>query len=329
MKFVPDESPDRSAAVPGAIECLTAASPERVAELRAGDRFFWLNLRGAGDEALNSVGAALGLHPLTVEDLRHFGQRAKIEDYDDYVYIVSYGVALPEDADRLAEAHIVYAPQFLLTVTRDTAPELDRLHDRSAGGSISGHQLLHGVLDVLADSFAPLLDELEDAIEDIEERIFARRLAEPGQELHRLRRQVGAIARVAHRQTEAYTRLHETLRRLPDHVPEQAPYFRDVHDHLIRLTEAADGLRERIQGAFELYLAAIDSRQNAIMRQFTVIAGVFLPLTVLVGFFGMNFRWMTDNIQSAVAFMFLGLALPAAIVTALLLYSRRRGFFGD
>lgn len=137
------------------------------------------------------------------------------------------------------------------------------------------------------------------------------------------------IVRVTHRQSEVYTRLRETLRRLPDHNPDHAPYYRDVQDHLIRVAESADSLRDRVQGVFEIYLAALDNRQNIIMKQFTVIAGIFLPLTVLVGFFGQNFKWMVDNVGDADSFVLLGLVLPAAIVATLLLVIWRRGFFAD
>ncbi|MBK5229808.1 MAG: magnesium transporter CorA family protein [Thermoleophilia bacterium] len=312
-----------------AVDCLSEATPERIRELRAAGGYFWLNLTDGDASELELAGAALGLHPLTVEDLEHFGQRAKIEDYDEYVYIVSYGAAPAGDEDRLVEVHIVYSPQFLLTVTHDASTELRALHARTAGATISGHQLLHAVLDVLVDSFAPLLDDLDSKIEDIEERIFARKLSDREVDIHNVRRQLANVVRVAHRQSEAYTRLRETLRRLPDHNPEQAPYFRDVQDHLIRVTESADSLRDRLQGAFEIYLAALDNRQNIIMKQFTVIAGIFLPLTVLVGFFGMNFKWMTDHIETGAEFALFGLVLPVAIVAALLVMIWRRGFFSE
>ena len=132
-----------------------------------------------------------------------------------------------------------------------------------------------------------------------------------------------------HRQSEAYTRLHEVLRRLPDHDPANAPYFRDVQDHLIRVTESADALRERISGSFEIYLAALDNRQNIIMKQFTVIAGIFLPLSVVTGFFGMNFGWLVFHINHFSQFLILGVMLPLAIFAGIVWLIRSRGLLSE
>ncbi|MBI5310421.1 MAG: magnesium transporter CorA family protein [Actinobacteria bacterium] len=313
------------------ITCLDSVDAAAIERTLASGDFLWLNLRdGEEISALAArAGKLLGLHELTIEDLEHFGQRAKIEEYDEYVYIVAYGAAPSDDPDRLVEVHIVYSPNFLFTVARDESPELHALHARSAGSRHPGQQLLHAVLDILVDSFAPLLDDIDQQIEEIEEKIFERKLREREVDIHNVRRQLVQVVRITHRQSETYTRLRETLRRLPDHHPEQAPYFRDVQDHLIRVADSADSLRDRVQGLFEIYLAALDNRQNIIMKQFTVIAGIFLPLTVVVGFFGQNFRWMVDNVASSGSFVLLGLVLPAVIVAVLLLVIWRRGFFED
>lgn len=308
---------------------LREASPQQIAQLRDTGQFFWLHLTDGSAAELEGLGAAMDLHPLTIEDLEHFDQRAKVEDYENYVYLVAYGAAPPDDVDRLVEVHIVYSAEFLLTVTSDASNELRAMHEQLAGTDLAGQKLLHGVLDVLVDSFAPLLDEIDDEIEQIEDRIFTHRPGARENEIHAVRRRLTGVVRVAHRQSEAFTRLREMLSRLPEQSTEQAPYFRDVQDHLIRVTESADSLRDRLQGVFEIYLATIDNRQSSIMKQFTVIAGVFLPLNVLVGFFGMNFGWMVGHITAGATFAVLGVALPAVIIVGLLVLSWRRGFLFD
>lgn len=312
-----------------AIICLTNDEIERAGELRARGEFFWLDIRSATDSEIAAVGDALGLHPLTIEDIQHFDQRAKIEDYDDYVYLVTYGSAPLDDLDRLAEVHIVYAPGFLLTAARDTSLGLNDLYTHMTDLRITGQQLLRAVLDVLVDSFVPLLDEIEDQVERIEESIFGSELREREVEIHDVRSRLGRVDRVVHRESAAYTRLPESLRRLPDHDERHAPYFRDVQDHLSRVAETAESLRDRIQSVFEIYLAALDTRQNAIMKQFTIIAGIFLPLTFLVGFFGQNFKWMTDNVEGRFTFLGFGIVLPLLIVAGMLVIINRRGMFKD
>ena len=116
---------------------------------------------------------------------------------------------------------------------------------------------------------------------------------------------------------------------MPDDGQPDLPYFRDLLDHLIRVGESADAQRERISGLFELYMAALNNRQNIVMKQFTVIAGIFLPLSVLTGFFGMNFGWMVREISSGTAFLALGVVLPLAIVAGILGLIASRGLFRE
>ncbi|MFY9488452.1 MAG: magnesium transporter CorA family protein [Solirubrobacterales bacterium] len=301
----------------------------RLPELIGRGEYLWLDLHDADDEEIATAGEQLKLHPLTIEDLQHFGQRAKIEEYSDYVYLVSYGAAPQSDEDRLVEVHIIYSDRFLITVSRDRSSELRGFHEASRVTEFTGIQLLHQVLDVLVDSFGPLLDDIDDQIEILEDQVFERSLSGREREIHEARRMLGRINRVVHRQSEAYTRLHEMLGRLPNHSREHLPYFRDVQDHLIRVTEAADSLRDRVSGLSETYMAALDMRQNAIMKEFTVIAGIFLPLTVVVGYFGQNFRWMTDHVAGWISFGIYGVILPMVILGGLLYTFRRRGLLGD
>jgi magnesium transporter len=119
------------------------------------------------------------------------------------------------------------------------------------------------------------------------------------------------------------------LRRLFGPDGEESPYFRDVLDHLLRVGESTDAMRDRLVGAFELYMAAINNRQNVTMKQFTVIAGIFLPLSVVTGFFGMNFGWMVDHIDSRLSFLLLGAIGPAVLAAVLFWVFVSRGLFRE
>ncbi|MGB1582276.1 MAG: magnesium transporter CorA family protein [Solirubrobacterales bacterium] len=291
--------------------------------------FVWLHMCDATDEQLDQAGSALGLHPLTTEDLQEFSQRAKVEEFDEYVYIVAYGATSAPNVDGLVEIHLVYGPDSLFTVSAQTLPDLEELHENAGSRSFKGNELLHAVLDLLVDSYGPLLDDLDSEIEALEERVIDRDLRGRELDIHNVRRSLARVSRVMHRQSESFTRLPEALRRLPDHDPANAPYFRDIQDHLIRVCDAADGMRDRVAGVFELYLAALDNRQNVIMKQFTVIAGIFLPLSVVTGFFGMNFGWMVEEIDTRTEFLAYGVSIPIVILVALLLIIRSRGLFED
>ncbi|MBJ7355172.1 MAG: magnesium transporter CorA family protein [Thermoleophilaceae bacterium] len=312
------------------ITCVDNSAIDSISEKRARGEFVWVNLRDASPEEIKQTGRELELHPLTVEDMLEFDQRAKVEEYDNYAYIVSYGATMAEgDNDMLVEIHIVYASDYLVTVAKEESIELDNLHEQSKNRELSGQELLHSVLDVLVDSYAPVLDRFDAEIEQLEELIVQRDLRGRELEIHHVRRRLGRIDRVVHRQLESFTRIREMLRRMPGHHPDDFPYFRDLQDHLIHVGESADAMRDRIAGLFELYMAALDNRQNIIMKQFTVIAGIFLPLSVLTGFFGMNFGWMVREISDGTAFLALGIALPLAILGGILTFIASRGLFGE
>lgn len=312
------------------VGCVSGISVDQIPRAIERGEFVWLNLTAATDSEIQSAGDALGLHPLTIEDLQEFDQRAKVEEFGDYLYIVAYGATGAEhDDDHLVEVHIIYAPNFLATVAAEESLELGRLHDHAGDRDYSGHELLHTVLDTLVDSYAPLLDQFDDEIEVLEGVIVDRDLKGRELEIHDLRRRLARVDRTVHRQLEAFTSIREVLRRMPNHHPEDFPYFRDLQDHLIHVADSADAMRERIAGLFELYMAAMDNRQNIIMKQFTVIAGIFLPLSVVTGFFGMNFGWLVETIDTRGSFLLLGLVFPALIAVLLLVVIGARGLFRE
>jgi magnesium transporter len=313
-----------------AVRCLDNDSAASVASVVGESTYVWVNLEGATQDQITQAGSSLGLHPLSIEDLEHFNQRAKVEDYGSYMHIVAFGATLDEtDDDRLVEVHVIYSPDFLMTVSQERADGLSSFQQTAAGDKFSGHELLHAVLNRLIDSYAPLLDRFDSEIEALEEEIVDRRLRGRELAIHELRRRLSRVDRSVHRQLEAFTTIRENLRRLPDHEYDDFPYFRDLQDHLAHVADSADAMRERIAGLFELYMAALDNRQNIIMKQFTVISAIFLPLSVLTGFFGMNFGWMVRHIDSPHAFMLLGVALPVAILCILILTLASRGLFRD
>lgn len=327
------EFPDQTAGdarVRQQIGCVANESIDQIAKAIERGEYVWLNLTAATDAEIARAGSALGLHPLTVEDLQEFDQRAKVEDYSDYVYIVAYGATeAAHDEDKLVEIHIIYSPTYLVTVASEESLALGKLHDQAEDRSLSGHELLHSVLDTLVDSYAPVLDAFDNEIEVLEDKLLNRDLKGREIEIHTLRRRFSRIDRTVHRQLESFTSIREILRRMPDQRAEDFPYFRDLQDHLIHVAESSDAMRDRIAGLFELYMAAMDNRQNVIMKQFTVIAGIFLPLSVVTGFFGMNFAWMVRSVESGSAFLLLGVGLPLVILCVLLGVIASRGLFRE
>jgi magnesium transporter len=313
----------------GAATCLTATDLDRLGHVAAAREFFWLDLEAATDEQIQRMGETLGFHPLSIEDSQHFGQRPKVERHKDHLFAVFFGAAPAEDEDRLVEVHIYFTTDYLVTIRRETSPELDRLAHHVRKNSLTGHMLLHAVLDVLVDSFAEVLEEIDEATDEIEANILDRDQKHGEQQIYLVRRRLVTVGRALQRQRAMFPSLADALEEVEGHEPETVPYFADVGDHLDRMSEIVETLRDRTSGAAEIYLAAASTRMNVVMKQFTVIAGIFLPLSVVVGFFGMNFGWMVRNINTSLAFWLLGVFVPTVISIGLYWWFGKRGWLRE
>ena len=292
------------------------------------DEFFWLDLHGPSAEDIELLRDPFGFHPLAVEDSEHFGQRPKAEDYEDFVFLVVYGWS--PDEDGLVEVHCFISERFLVTVRRDDAPSLDALRarfERDLDRFPQGALALHEVIDSLVDDFFPVLEQLDDRLDLIEEHIFASPKPEHLEDIFAMKRRLVRLRRVVAPQRDLLGRIAGGAVELPGMTTDTERYFRDVYDHLVRLGEAIDGIREMMNAAIDAYLSTSSNRLNVTTKQLAVIATIFLPLTFVTGFFGQNFGWMVDHVSSWQMFVALGLGLEVVTLIALLVLFRLRGWY--
>jgi magnesium transporter len=299
------------------------------AKLSSGE-FFWLDLHSPAEEDLALLREVFGFHPLAVEDSEHFGQRPKLEDYGEFVFLVLYGAAPAPDEDRLVEVHCFYSERFLVTVRRDESPAFDAVRERYTRrptGTVRPIVLLYRLFDALVDSFFPALDDVDHSLETIEDEL----LVGPGearlQEIFRLRRRLAMLRRAAAPQRDLVGQVAGGVLELPDLDDDARRYFRDVHDHLIRVTEQVDVYRDLLTGVLDVQQTMVSNRQNAVVKQLTVIATIFLPLTFITGFFGQNFDWMVEHVGGWPQFVGFGLGLELLAVAGLLALFKKRGWF--
>jgi magnesium transporter len=296
--------------------------------LRDGDGFWWLDLREPAEEDIALVGEVLGFHPLALEDATHFGQRPKLDEYDDFVFLVVYGAA--PDEDDLVEVHCFYSERFLVTVRRDHCPafaEARERHARRPDWLGDPALVLYRLVDGLADSFFPLLTSFDEFIDAVEEGIFARPDQEQLRRVFLMKRRLAALRRIVAPQRDLIATIASGVAHLPGATAEAERGFRDVYDHLIRLTDTIDSYRDLLTGATDAYLSTVSNRLNDVTKQLALIATIFLPLTFITGFFGQNFGWMVDVVGGEVEFWVLGVGLQAAAVIALLVFFKRRGWY--
>ena len=275
-----------------------AFSTEDVSDLlEERDALVWLDIDQPNEESMRMLGEEFGFHELALEDCLHPHQRPKIEQYGSYFFVVAYGM---ETGDRSMTEHEIamfVGRNFLVTVRKDPAfdlgPVIKRWDARSDLAGEGGGYLLYVLLDEVVDGYFEALDFYEDRSEDLDERVFGGGADSAAQgEIFRLKKDL-----VVFRRTVAPLRdvLDVMQRRTIDVVtPALEPYYRDVYDHVLRVTDYVDGLRDILSSALEAQLAVVSNRLNEVMKTLTSWAAIILVPTLIAGIYGMNFRHIPE-----------------------------------
>ena len=302
--------------------------PSRVSELLKDEsNLVWFDVEEPSDEEVVQLGEEFGFHPLTLEDLTHPHQRPKIEQFDDYFFLVAYGVTVTDGEPTANEMAMFVGHNYLVTVRKppafDIGPAMKRWESHDDMAAEGGGYLLYILLDEVVDGYFDILDQLEDRAEDIEDAVFSAGNPETVQnEIFRLKKDLLKFRR-------GVAPLREVLdvlqRRTVDVVTERLePYYRDVYDHVLRVTDFVDSLRDLQSSALEASLAVVSNRLNEVMKKLTSWAAIILVPTFIAGVYGMNFENMPELRWS--------FGYPAVLgimaVSAFLLYRmfKRRGW---
>ena len=309
------------------------ATPDLVRQRLGAGEFFWLDLDGIDQETSELLLDGFGYHPLAVEDAEHFSQRPKIEEYDGFTYFVVHGA----DADQPAatiEVHVFYSATNVVTVHRGHAAALDRVRvrlSRQTSGRLSPPQIavLYLVVDQLVDSFFPVLARFDDRIDEVEDAILAFPTEEQLGELFDMKRTLVTLRKAVTPQRDMFAGLLAGVTQLPGMTVDDERYFRDLYDHLIRISDLVDSYRDLLTGAMDTHISTVSNRLNVVMKQLAIIATVFLPLSFLTGFFGQNFSLLTDHfLNRGWTFWVFGIGSEAVAVLGLMVLFRRRGWLG-
>ena len=255
---------------------------ENVEKLLAGDSFFWLDIDQPDADDYEILRDVFKFHPLAVEDSEKFGQRAKIDDYDDFVFLVVYG-AVPDD-DRLVEVHCFYSEKFLVTVHRDEAPAFTEVRAalreapegdrRPRPAALPDHRRARRQL--LPDPRRLRRPDRRARGPDLPATPATQQL----QEIFRMKRLLVGMRKAITPQRDMFASLMGGVAELPGMTDEDERYFRDIYDHLIRISDLIDTYRDLLTSSMDVYLSTVSNRLNAVMKQLTIMATIFLPLTL-------------------------------------------------
>jgi magnesium transporter len=296
-----------------------------------GDGFVWLGLFEPSASELAEVRDTFGLHELAVEDALNIHMRPKIEHYDPNVQLVILRTARYDDAAEeveFGEISVFLAPTFVITVRQGVASELrgarQRLEQRPELLAIGSPSALWAILDQVVDGYAPVVAGLERDIDQVEATVFSGAAA-PTERIYSLRREV----------TEFYRAVHPLLgvtgaaERMID--KKLRHYMTDVRDHLLLADEEVAAQRDLLGTILEANMAVItveqtqiSIQQNSTIEQLTILATVFLPLTFVTGFFGQNFGWLVEHINTDTAFIIYGIGGLVVPLTLLFVWFRLR-----
>ena len=261
-------------------------------------KFVWIGLYEPTEEEFDSLRREFALHPLAVEDAIHAHQRPKLEVYDEMVFLVLKTARYvdPTEVIELGEVLVFLGDDFLITVRHGEASSLTPVRERlDADPRRLKHgpsSALHAILDQIVDDYQPAIEGLETDIDEVEEQLFSGERVNPAERIYRLQREVLGFRKATAPLVEPMDRLARG--HYAQIHPEIRDYFRDVNDHLIRVREQLDAMRDLLAGSLQANLAQVAVRQNDDVRRISSWVAIIAVPTAIAGIYGMNFEHMPE-----------------------------------
>lgn len=252
----------------------------------------WVDLYNFTEQEIKYVAKVFDFHELAIEDCTHYSPRAKLDKYDDYHFLVMHAIRYNEERDEeimLVQLGVFLGENYVVTVHKNTLPSLGKMAKACLGHTDFTDKgpdfFLYSIIDGLIDEYFPVLDRIGNRIEDLEDEIYERPSKETTDEFLALRRTILTMRRGIAPQHRIFSNINNSSFNISE---DNEPYYLDLVDHLERITDSIDGYKDLVDGALATYSSIISARTNETMRVLTVISTIFMPLTFVTGFFGMN-----------------------------------------
>ena len=288
----------------------------------------WINIEGIHrTDIIQKLGDCYGFHPLVLEDILNTDQRPKMEDYKDYLYIVLKMLSNNKGPEIIVEqVSLILGSNFVISFQEGVAGDVfNPVRERIRNGkgrirSFGADYLAYSLIDSIVDNYFIILEKLGERIEDLEEELLINPSKETLHKIHQLKREMIFLRRAVWPLREVIStmeRADSTLTKEYSRV-----YFRDVYDHTIQIIDVIETYRDMLAGMLDIYLSSLSNKMNEIMKFLTIIGTIFIPLTFIVGLYGMNFDYMPElrwrwGYFSILFFMF-------AVSVFMLLYFKRK-----
>lgn len=287
----------------------------------------WVHIEPISDqESIAKLCGSFNIHPLVVEDILSVAHRPKIEEFENYIFVILKYIEYVEDELKFSQISFVLKDGFLITLADDSPQRFEIIKKRIAKKDSrmrreGNEYLFFALIDYLVDQYFVVLEEIGERIEDIEDEILNNPTRQSIQNVHDLKRTLVELKKSVWPMRE----LLNTLL-ISDSVKQQHHiYFKDTYDHVINIIDIIEGYRDSVSGFLDIYLSTLSNRMNEIMKTLSIIATIFIPLSFLTGYFGMNFKYETI-FESQNAYYFSNI-LMVIVPIALLAYFKLRRWF--
>ena len=289
----------------------------------------WINIDGLSDtKLLEDIGTGFNIHSLTLEDILTVDQRPKLENHEDYLYIVLKMIHWDDTtADmEVEQVSLLLLHNVVLSFQEKPGDVFDPLRERLRRGTgrtrkESTDYIVYSLMDAIVDNYFNVMDRLRQEIELIEEEVIDDPESGTSVDIHKMRNQVAMLRRSIWPLREV---LGIILRSESELIrPNTLPYFRDLYDHTVKVIETLEMFRENLAGLLDIYLSSVSNKMNEVMKVLTMISTVFIPLSFLAGLYGMNFRYMPE-LHHRWGYPALLLVMALLVVFFLLFFKRKK-----
>jgi len=248
---------------------------------------------------IEKIGEHFKIHPLVLEDIMNTGQRPKMEDFNDYLFIVLKMLSYDEEENetKTEQVSLILSSKFVISFQESEGDVFDPVRERirSDRGRIRKmgvDYLAYSLIDAIVDNYFMVLEKIGEKIEDIEDELVKNPTPEVLHTIHRLKRELIFLRKSVWPLREVISRLERWESPLIDKSIDI--YLRDVYDHTIQVIDALETFRDMLSGMLDIYLSSLSNRMNEVMKVLTIIATIFIPLTLISSIYGMNFKYMPE-----------------------------------
>lgn len=289
----------------------------------------WININGLNRlEDIEKVGQHYNIHALTLEDIVNTSQRPKIEEFENYMFIVFKMLLIKNDEDlHFEHVSLIIGEDYVITFQEADGDVFDDLRERlsSAKGRIRNQgsdYLMYAILDAVVDNYFTVVEAFGDRVEDMESSLFQGHDVDDNtpSQIQKLKRDILKIRRSTYPLREVVNRMEKTDCSFIE--AKTHSYLRDLYDHVIQVNESVDLYREMVWSLMDMYMTIISNKMNEIMKVLTIIATIFIPLTFIAGIYGMNFKNMPELETEYGYFVLIGVMFVLFII--MLIYFRRK-----